>query len=268
VPLRDGKIDVSANGHTQPFIFDTGAGITTMSESAARHAGIALTEHTFMTHGSTGTLVAGHLALTDFTIAGSGGTAQIHNALVLVLPDSALYIAAAKLQLEAILGYPVISALGTIQVRPMSIRIEPSDPGTTMPNLFFDGSAPLVQASVDGQQGLMLFDTGADVTRLYSAYYALHRKALVAPKRQMYTAGVGGITRITTIVPHATVTIAGQSTALSDLPVFDKPLNRGDRFLLGQLALDYFKPFGGYTLDFSRATLTVAGSTSQPARQP
>jgi len=104
-------VPVESNSQRGEWILDTGASLSTLTESEARRMGVAIRE----THGyalgytqaknPARLAVAGELRL---------GSASLHNVVFLVVPDEALRISQQKYPISGILGMPVIRALGCV----------------------------------------------------------------------------------------------------------------------------------------------------------
>ncbi len=105
--------DLTVNGVTKSWILDTGANFSVLTESAAKQMGLKLSEGSARTQGASGAENVLHIAIIPEIKVGS---AIVHNVVALVLEDKALKISipSASYQIDAILGYPVLSALGQL----------------------------------------------------------------------------------------------------------------------------------------------------------
>src|SRR6185312_2507311 len=92
------------------------------------------------------------------------GAARVENAVVLVMLD----IPQIKFQITAILGYPVLEALGRLAIGTDSLRVDPAagEAPSDSSNLFLDDLSPVVSATVGDSTRLFHFDSGADATLL------------------------------------------------------------------------------------------------------
>ncbi len=107
--------DLTAHNITAPWILDTGANFSVVSESFARQLGLTLSTGVAHTQGATGAENPLHVAILDTLPLGA---ATLHNVVLLVLPDANLTIGTGKKKtyvIPAILGYPVFQALGIIR---------------------------------------------------------------------------------------------------------------------------------------------------------
>jgi predicted aspartyl protease len=162
-PLGSWDVPVEVNSHQGEWIFDTGANLSTISESEAARMGLSPRETSTYVNGSTGKKNPIRLAVArDLRF----GNAHLSNVVFLVISDQALYIAPLKYQIRGILGLPVLRALGCVAVSAQGvIHIETKEAAAAgEPNLFLDGSDPVVEVRHGGRRLQMFLDTGANAT--------------------------------------------------------------------------------------------------------
>ena len=164
--LGSWNVPVEINGHRADWIFDTGANLTTVSESGAREMGLDIRQTKAWVKGSTGVKNALHIAIANGVQV---GPARLNNVAILVISDDALYIGALHYRIQGILGLPVIRALGVSQMSANgSLRISRSQPTPEQePNLFFDELRSIVEIRHEGHPLQMYLDTGANETDCY-----------------------------------------------------------------------------------------------------
>jgi predicted aspartyl protease len=165
--------DVTVNNITLPWVLDTGASLTVLSESFAHRLSLTALPGTAHTMGATGVENPLHAAiLPTLTI----GTATLHNVVALILPDANLTFATDEKHsstISAILGLPVFQSLGIIRFSAdHHFAAGPTLPvtGPSSP-IYFDKLSPLVQAETTAGPRLFLFDSGANLTRLFAPFY-------------------------------------------------------------------------------------------------
>src|SRR5579862_1169169 len=139
VPNRLGSWDapVQVNDTTGHWILDTGANISTLTETEAGRMGLSVRETTAYVSGSTGKKNALKLAVaSDVRL----GPAHIHNVVFLVLADQSLKIGPVRYQITGILGLPELRALSRVGISSDGIiRVYPHESlRATTPNLFFE----------------------------------------------------------------------------------------------------------------------------------
>ena len=198
VPLRRNAIGVleapaRVASDSSWWIIDTGANFSTVTESTARRLGLELSKDSAATAGVTGALVRLRIAVVPSLKL---GTAEVRNMVVLVLPDSALYVPQMKYQISAILGYPLLEALQVVTLAPDKLTVSTSASTGAETDLFLEQLNPLIAATVDGRTGLYHLDTGAN------------RSTLTVHFRDMYPA-------LFTVLTADTSTMRGASGASS-----------------------------------------------------
>lgn len=135
-------VPLEVNSQRGEWILDTGASLSTVTESEARRMGLALREvHGYAT-GSTGARNAARLAVAREVRL---GFARLHNVAFLVLADAVLLMS--KHQIHGILGLPALQALGCVELSAEgALTLDcGAKPPRSRPNFFFDGGAPIVQ---------------------------------------------------------------------------------------------------------------------------
>jgi predicted aspartyl protease len=196
---------VRVNGINGQWIFDTGANISTLTETEAKRMGLSVRETKAYVNGSTQKRNALQLAVaSDVQL----GAAHIHNVVFLVLADQALHIGPLHYQITGILGLPVLRALRRVGVSSAGLlRINPREavlPGA--PNLFFDEASPIVEVDYHEHRLQMFLDTGANATVLYPSFLdsLRHDENLRLRTKREKVAGAGEvIQRRTSVVPRA-----------------------------------------------------------------
>ena len=162
-PTGDLDVPVEVGEMKQWWIFDTGANISTIAMSSAKQFGLTLSKGSASTQsGATGAEVPLRTAVIPELILGG---AVIHNVAVLVMDNKALNVpigANKHYQIQGILGYPVLAALGSFMVTADAMNIAPeSVPSERSSRLYVEELTPLLEATVAGRELLFGFDTGA-----------------------------------------------------------------------------------------------------------
>ena len=258
-PNRLGSWDapVQVNGVNGQWIFDTGADISTVTETEAKRMGLSIRETTAYVNGSTEKRNTLKLAVASEVRLGA---ADIHNVVFLVLADRALYIAPLHYQITGILGIPALRALNRVEISNAGIlRL---DPPQTLPqgpaNLFFDDASPIVEVDHDQHHLQMFLDTGANDTVLYPSFReALGRqeKLRLQTKREKVAGAGGVIQRKTEVVPWLRIEVLEKAIDLKKLSLLSaSPIGNG-RYRDGVIGMDALK--GGFRLDFDAMRLEV-----------
>jgi predicted aspartyl protease len=251
----DAPVQVNdANGH---WIFDTGANVSTLTETEAKRMGLPVRETTAYVSGSTEKRNALRLAVaSDVQL----GPAHIHNVVFLVLADQALYIGPIHYQITGILGIPELRALSRVEISNSGlIRLHHQEalPQTT-PNLFFDDESPIVEVEHDQHHLQMFMDTGANDTVLYPSFRNALRdqeKLRLRTKREKVAGAGGAIRRKTEVIPMLRIEVLGKAIDLRKLSLISTaPMGNG-RYRDGVIGMDAL--WSGFRLDFAAMRLEV-----------
>lgn len=156
---------VTANGVASSWGVDTGAEITTITESDAQLYGARLLAEPLEIHGSTPGTTAGKIAVIDLLAIGA---AEVRNVPAFVVPDAAM--TARGQRVPPILGLPVLMAFERIAFREHATRLvlgaapaERAMPGRISWNTFGIAIAiGLHNRTIEGH-----LDTGANLTELH-----------------------------------------------------------------------------------------------------
>jgi predicted aspartyl protease len=248
---------VRVNGVNGQWIFDTGANISTLTETEAKRIGLSVRETTAYVNGSTQKRNALQLAVaSDVQL----GAAHIHNVVFLVLADRALYIGPLHYQIAGILGLPVLRALRRVEISSaglLRVHSRETIPQGT-PNLFFDEASPIVEIDRDQHRLQMFLDTGANASVLYPSFLdALgHDESLRLRTKREKLAGAGGvIQRKTQVVPTLGIEILGKPISLRKVSLLSGAPPGNGRYRDGVIGMDAL--WSGFRLDFDAMRLEI-----------
>ncbi|MES2393050.1 MAG: retropepsin-like aspartic protease [Acidobacteriota bacterium] len=252
-PLGSITADVTVNNITTPWILDTGANITTITESFAKQLGLTPLPGTAQTMGATGAENPLHIAvIPTLTI----GTATLHNVVALILPDANLTLGPDKKHsytIPAILGYPVFQSLGIIRFTRDRFLAGPTLPvsGPSSP-IYFDKLCPLVEVSTPAGPRLFLFDSGANATSFFVPYYNDFTATFAhAKKGKSRAAGAGGTSESRVyILDPTTLTFANRTLTLHHVGVRTTPVGSTSDRYEGSIGRDILPTVQSLTLDF------------------
>ena len=224
--------DLTVNGITKSWILDTGANFSVLSESLAKQMGLKLSEGTAQTQGASGAENRLHIAIVpEIRI----GDAVVHNAVALVLDDKALKIdlGTTKYQIDAILGYPVLSALGQLTFSENQVLADTGGDNSGA-KIYMQQLNPLIEYRIGGRDLLLMFDTGASNTTLTAKYYRAFPGQFVGLTPHAHgVAGAGGMKKISAYkLPELKIGIGGQTAVLKDVTVSAEPLRTDFDLLL------------------------------------
>jgi hypothetical protein len=242
-------VPVEINSQRGDWLLDTGASLSTVSESEARRMGLAIRE----THGyALGSTQARNPVRLGVAADLRLGSARIHNVVFFVLADDALRMPPLKRPLQGILGMPELRALGCLELSAQGTLTigcsAQSSPGR--PNFFLRGLMPVVQVVHSGHNLQMALDTGARATVLYPSFrdaMAQWEQYQLAAERAETFSGAGGSAHVQARrVSSIQLDILGRALFLQAVSLLSQapPGAAGD----GVLGIDAVA--GGFRLDF------------------
>lgn len=256
IPLtRDFNVELEGNGQKLKFIFDTGANISTVSETFANKLGLRLYDTKVLVGGITGAQTPARLGVAKEIRLGN---VVVNNAVFLVFPDKALYIEAAKFQLNGILGFPVISALRELTLTKAGRLQVPKMPKAAgLNNLVLDGLSPLVLGHYGTRRFTFALDTGANVTMLYPPFYrALEHEVSNYEKTTHRFAGVGSARSVPAYAgKNLKLGVGGREVIFPRVPILTETTSEASKVLFGNLGQDMIRQFESMTINFEKMSV-------------
>jgi len=242
------NIKVSNQTASENFVFDTGANISTISESTAQQFGMKFLNGTLEVTAITGVKIVSKMALCpELQI----GKAKIYNAYFLVFPDSALSFPSINYQIHGILGFPVIEALKEIQIGKDDYLTIPKQRSNSADlNLALDFLTPIIGINHDSYT----FDTGAKTSMLYQPYYLKYMKHsnINYPHQTIHFGGAGGQLAKEALISDFKGVISGKSFLVKDVSVFTDGFNVEQTSYFGNLGQDLIQQFNRMTINFDQ----------------
>lgn len=243
--------EVEAGGRRLPFVWDTGAGLSTITDSSAIEMGFRIVEAAVHVGAIEGGKVPTRLAVApELRIGG----ATVRNAIFLVLPAANLSFPRIDYRVRGIVGFPVIAALSpATHLREGGILLEApssSAPGNAASNLCLDGLAPLLAVTHRGRRLHAGFDTGAQSSSFYPPFLAAFPDAK-GRGSSIGIAGVNGARQVPgLILPSLEIGVGGRTVTLPNARVLREHTMPNSTFLFGNLGQDVFRQFESMTVDF------------------
>ena len=198
IPVKKNKfnhltIPVVCNGVNEVFIFDTGAGFSTIVESVAGQMGIQPLEGSVQVGSSTGNDVEMKIGVADsLRISGL----LFENVVFLILPDEQLSFPEFNYYIRGVVGFPVMYQMKEVRIDQTGSIFVPQTPvKQNLHNLFLDGLTPIVQL-VSGPDTLLLnMDTGANTSEFSMRYFETHQERIIEKgvKKTTMRGGAGGV---------------------------------------------------------------------------
>ncbi|NLA49667.1 MAG: hypothetical protein GX876_09425 [Bacteroidales bacterium] len=230
------------------FIFDTGANLSMVSRSTADKFSMKIIPTDIEIGTITGEKISGEIAVCPVLILGK---IEILNAVFLVIDDSSLTFPQIDYQINGILGFPVIESLREIQITRNGYFIVPEEETRIAfpPNMAMDGLTPLININ----QRHFVFDTGADNTILYHAYYIENQKEIdkyYKPEKVSFS-GAAGNKEFDGYSITLDITILDKKITLKDIKVLTEAI-KDSKTIYGNIGQDLIKQFNKMTMNFER----------------
>lgn len=251
---------VTVGGHIEHWILDTGANVSIVTRSKAAQLGLSLSENTTPVHTFSGAVANCHLSVIP-SIRFS--QTELRNVAVLVIDDKDFYVGPAHFQMEALLGYPALAALGRITFhRDGRLEAHPSDlsPDTIGARLLLEELTPLVVVGTANGERLFRIDTGATNSYLTVRYWKEHRRDFAGQKLgESRMDGGNGVRSIPSYTAKTLkLLLGGAAVNLRDVAVFTRPHGDGEEYAYGHLGQNALAQFRSYTFDFAAMRFAVA----------
>ncbi len=113
-PLGLIDIPVFVDARSRSWMLDPTAPFNLISRSTAKEVGLKISDETATIHTLTGRPIQVHVTVVPrFTI---GGRLTLHNMTAFVFDDADYYFPHSGYQVEGVLGYPALSAMGSLTV--------------------------------------------------------------------------------------------------------------------------------------------------------
>lgn len=239
------NLEVNLDTVITDFIFDTGANLSTVTESTARQFRMIIIDSSIDVTSITGLEIKSRIGVCPVL---NLGHIRVEHAVFLVFPDSALNIPQLNFQIKGIIGFPVIEALKEIQLTrdgefivPLKTSVSPYQ------NLAIDFLTPVIDLGGESYT----FDSGANATMLYDLYYKKHQKE-IDEKYAVKDIGIGGaggsITRKGYLISFDTK-IGDKQTHVDTVQLFREKIKE-ENFFFGNIGQDIIKQFKKMTLNF------------------
>jgi predicted aspartyl protease len=228
------------------FIFDTGANLSTTTDSIAELLQMQILPVRIQVGAITGQKVDAKLAVCDHLQLGSISFQQV---VFLVLPNEALSFPQINYHIYGILGFPVIEALGEIQITADNRFNVPEEKGlgNHTANLAMHNLTPLIRIG----KHHYTFDTGAESSMLYQAFYLENKETIdhQYPVETLSFGGAGGVSTAQGFRINQTFDMAGKSVSLQNVYLFRDKI-REDETVYGNIGQDIIRQFSKMTINF------------------
>ncbi len=189
------RIPVCINGRTDNFILDTGANLSTLSESEAKKMGVKIMDINFAVTSSSRSAVQSKLGVANKIEIGN---VIFRNVVFIILPDKSLKFLGGLYKIKGIIGLPVIAQLGEIQIHKnnhLSSSLNQTE--SDLRNLGLYGNTPFANVNIYGSFHPYIFDTGAATGILGEKFYSTYSDSLKNIESSSgHVGGAGGVQKI------------------------------------------------------------------------
>lgn len=250
------NIPVEIDGDSLKFIFDTGAGISSITKTFAQRLHYRIIDDSIAVGAFTGNTVYASLGIApDIKI----GSAVIENAVFLVFNDSDLAVPFANYQCNGIIGFPVIESLGEVTLTRSDSLIIPRKAGRhPVQNMCLAGLSPIILGEFNGRKLSFNLDTGAKNSILYQSFFRNYEQNVKENSEVQIRelAGAGGSKKLTVYkLKNFNISIAGRNAGLEQVTVLTEPLNEDNNYFYGNLGQDIIRQFDRMTLNFETMSI-------------
>jgi hypothetical protein len=279
-PLGLIDVPVFIDARSRSWMLDPTAPFNLIARSTAKDVGLTVSGESATIRTLTGRPIQVHVTvISRFSI---GGRLTLHNVTAFVYDDADYYFPHSGYQVEGVLGYPALAAMGsltvgdnTIQVRPVK-EIEGSGSGdllTTGARFYLDGGQILVAlgrtldptadsasqnssggSSKTGSDDARMFaiDAGGQQTYLTSRYFDEHAAEFNSQKMEMYSfPGMESAPQPAYIAETVPLVVGDTEIALHYIPVLTQPLSStAHDDVYGVIGIDALDQLKSYTFDY------------------
>jgi len=246
------NIPIKCNGHTEDFVFDTGANFSVVSASYAKKLKMIMIGGGFEVGSVTGKKISSRLAYAEMIEIGG---MKISNVLFLVMPDESLSFAGGLYEIKGIIGFPVIKEMKELHIRKNEIFIPAARSVSELGNLLIDGFIPVIEVVNNNDSLAFTFDTGAKTTLLYSSYYNLNKSVIDKKYKpeEIEFAGAGGTIKLKGFVLNDLIFRIGTSRLrIDEIKLVAERIKDHDKSFYGNLGQDYMGEFSEMVLNFEQ----------------
>jgi tetratricopeptide (TPR) repeat protein len=261
VQMDDGKLPLLINGSKAAYFFDTGANLSTLSESEARRLGMEIQE---VKSGSS-TDVNGNSVLFRVALAKSValGAIDLSNVAFLVASNDQQPFVDMEPGQRGLIGLPVLMALGSITwTREGMFEADRSSAPSNLSaaNICFDDLLVITQATFEGHRLPFVLDTGAETSDLWPKFAGVARDLIrKSGSRESHTVtGVGGAQKFeVTSLPKVMLELGGKSVALQPAYVLETQPRTQSKWFYGNLGVDLLRQAQSVTINFETMTFEL-----------
>lgn len=263
LPFKEWHLPVGNGKGTYDFIFDTGAGFSTITKSMAQKMNLRMVKDAFVEIGSgiTGIGTKVQLGIAPQLLIGN---IVVKNAAFFVFPDEALSFPLGNgdtLVLNGILGFPVIKEFGefTIANNEIFIPAVTSTDAMVERNMIIDLLKPILYMRFNGRYWPFTFDSGADHTMFNDKFYLANKKVVdkTGTAKEVSIGGTGGVVKQPVIeVPELTFYVQKKPAVFKKAEISTAPIPTNGKVYYGNVGQDLMGQFKKMTVNFQQSYIS------------
>lgn len=255
---RDGlgltDVPVFVDGESHDWMLDPTSPFNLVCLSTAKSVGLKLSEASAIVTSLTGRPIRVRATVIPrFTV----GTVTYRNMTAFVYDDIDYYFPGSDYRVRGVLGYPAVSALGSITITANSdIQVQPGEKGerfTSGAPFYLDGDRILTALGKPGDERMFVVDAAGQQTYLTSRYYAEHENSFAGKKMQLLSVpGSQNKPPEPAYVDDTTTLQVGKTPlTLHFVQVLTQPMgNAAIDDTYGTLGMDALEELKSYTFDY------------------
>lgn len=249
------RIPVGMGDTTVKFIFDTGAGLSTIGKTMAEKMKLRFIENAAIDIKSGVTGIATKVQLAIAPRLALGPDIVAHNVVFLVFPDEALSFANGAYVIEGIIGLPVIKELGEFTIQDGEIVI-PEKPGEkkVQHNMILDLLKPVIYMQYNNVLLPFTFDSGANTSSFSDNFYHAYQKEIeaAATKKNVSVGGTGGvISKEVLIMPQLKMQVQDKTAVFTNAEINTDEISTNGKTYYGNIGQDLIGQFTKMTVSFT-----------------
>lgn len=251
-------VPVTMNGVKKDFVFDTGAGLSCITESLAKEMNLTtLPDYGAQVKSFTGVsnhakvAIAPEVKIGDFTV---------YNTPFLVYPDNAFTFSGGKYVIHGIIGFPVAKKVGSITFEKDQITFDAEAKTSTEKNLFIEHLRPVLMLSYKGQLLPFNLDTGANHSKFSKAFYDRFKAEMQnAEEVTSQASGAGGQIKTTSYLAlkNQVLQLGKQQIILPRMDINKEEYDVYGPYNYGNIGQDVYAQFSKLIISFQYNYLQV-----------
>ena len=262
VHMDGGKLPLLINGKKASYFFDTGANLSTLSESEALRFGMEIQE---VKSSGVSTDIHGNRVLFRIALAKSLALedVELHSVAFLIASDEQPPFRDMEPGQRGLIGLPVLRALGSITWTREGVFEADGSPepmNLSATNIYFDDLYLITQARFERRALPFVLDTGAETSELWPKFAAIARDLIRksgTPELDTVTGMGGGEKLKATSVPKVMLQLGGKSVALQPAHILETLQRTEGKWFYGNLGIDLLRQVQNVTINFKTMTLKL-----------